>query len=40
MNNPFEGMYSSNFDGLKTKIYQFMRIVQREKPKLYDHFQT
>lgn len=40
MNNPFYGMYSANFDGLRTKIYQFMRIVQIEKPKLYDHFQT
>lgn len=38
MNNQFYGMYSANFDGLKMKIYQFMRIVQREKPKLYDHF--
>lgn len=40
MNNPFYGMYNANFDGLRLKIYQFMRIVQREKPKLYDHFQT
>lgn len=40
MNNPFYGMYSANFDGLRTKIYQFMRIVQIEKPKLYEHFQT
>ena len=38
MNNQFYGMYSANFDGLKIKIYQFMRIVQREKPKLYNHF--
>lgn len=33
-------MYTSNFDGLRTKIYQFMRIVQMEKNKLYEHFQT
>lgn len=33
-------MYTANFDGLRTKIYQFMRIVEREKPKLYTHFQT
>ena len=38
MTYPFYGMFNANFDGLKSKIYQFMRIVEREKPKLYSHF--
>ncbi len=34
MNNQYYGMYTSNFDGLKLKIYQFMRMLDRERPEL------
>lgn len=33
-------MYTGKFDGLKMKIYQMMRIIQKENPILYNHFQT
>ena len=29
MNNHFSNMYTGKFDGLKIKIYQMMRILQR-----------
>lgn len=37
MNNHFSNMYTGKFDGLKIKIYQMMRILQRENPNLYNH---
>ena len=30
MNYHYENMYTGKFDGLKIKIYQMMRIIQRE----------
>jgi len=27
MNNQYYGIYTGNFDGLKLKIYQFMRLL-------------
>jgi hypothetical protein len=40
MNNQYYGMYTSNFDGLKVKIYQFMRMLDRERPELADHLRA
>jgi ecotropic viral integration site 5 protein len=40
MNNQYYHLYTGNFDGLKIKIYQFMRILQRERPELYDHLRA
>jgi len=37
MNNQFCGLYNTNFEGLRIKIYQFMRILQRERHELYEH---
>jgi hypothetical protein len=33
-------MYIGKFDGLKIKIYQMMRIIQRESITLYNHFEA
>jgi len=40
MNNQYYGMYTGNFDGLKLRIYQFMRLLERERNELYEHFRT
>lgn len=40
MNNQYYQLYTGSFDGLKIKIYQFMRILQRERPELYDHLRA
>ena len=40
MNNQYYHLYTGSFDGLKIKIYQFMRILQRERPELYDHLRA
>ncbi len=40
MNNHYYGMYIGKFDGLKIKIYQMMRIIQRESITLYNHFEA
>jgi len=40
MNNQYYGMYTSNFDGLKLKIYQFMRMLDRERPELAEHLRA
>jgi len=40
MNNQYYGLYTGNFDGLKIKIYQFMRLVERERPELYEHLRA
>ena len=40
MTHQFEGLYTYNFDQLRIKIYQLMRVLQRESPKLYDHFEA
>ena len=40
MNHQFQGLYTYNFDQLRAKIYQATRIMQRELPKLYDHFEA
>jgi hypothetical protein len=37
MNNQYYALYTGSFQGLKTKIYQFMRLLERERPELYDH---
>jgi hypothetical protein len=40
MNNHYYGIYIGKFDGLKIKIYQMMRIIQRESITLYNHFEA
>jgi len=40
MNNQYYGMYTGNFDGLKLRIYQFMRMLEREIPDLFDHLRA
>lgn len=40
MNNRYENMYTGKFDGLRMKIFQMMKILQKENPKLYNHLQA
>ena len=32
MNNQYYNLYTGKFEGLKLKIYQFMRILEQERP--------
>lgn len=40
MNNQYHSMYTHNFNGLKLKIYQFMRLLDRETPELFLHLRA
>lgn len=40
MNQRYQNMYTGKFDGLKIKIYQMMKVLQRQNSKLYNHFQS
>lgn len=40
MNNQYYRLYLGTFEGLKLKMYQFMRILECDRPELYAHLQN